>query len=99
MEVADLNWRKASYSNGGANACIEVASTDTVLVRDSKDRTGPVLRFSPAAWRRFADQMKRSLADLLPGLEGHFRVLKVPLRRVRGRFPGASLRSAGCGAG
>ncbi|MGH3238018.1 MAG: DUF397 domain-containing protein [Streptosporangiaceae bacterium] len=68
MEVTDLNWRKASYSNGGANACIEVASTDTVLVRDTTDRTGPVLRFSPAAWRRFAGQVKRSLADLPPGL-------------------------------
>jgi hypothetical protein len=31
-----------------------------VLVRDSKDRTGPVLRFTPGAWRRFADQVKRS---------------------------------------
>jgi hypothetical protein len=68
MEITDLNWRKASYSNGGANACIEVANTDTVLVRDTRDRTGPVLRFSPAAWRRFAGQLKRSLADLLPGL-------------------------------
>jgi hypothetical protein len=68
MEVTDLNWRKASYSNGGANACIEVANTDTVLVRDTKDRTGPVLRFSPGAWRRFAGELKRSLADPLPGL-------------------------------
>jgi hypothetical protein len=68
MEVTDLNWRKASYSNGGANACIEVANTDTVLVRDTTDRTGPVLRFSPAAWQRFAGQVKRSLAELLPDL-------------------------------
>jgi hypothetical protein len=33
-----------------------------ILVRDTKDRTGPVLRFSPAAWRGFAERVKRSLA-------------------------------------
>ena len=57
-----LNWRKASYSasNGG---CVEVGGDpDAVLVRDTQDRTGPVLRFSPGAWRRFAGQVKRSLA-------------------------------------
>jgi hypothetical protein len=37
---------------------VEVGSADRVLVRDTKDRSGPVLRFSPAAWRRFADQVK-----------------------------------------
>jgi hypothetical protein len=58
-----LNWRKASYSasNGG---CVEVADhSNRVLVRDTQDRTGPVLRFSPAAWRVFADRVKRSLAS------------------------------------
>jgi len=29
-----------------------------VLVRDTQDRSGPVLRFSPAVWCRFADQVK-----------------------------------------
>jgi hypothetical protein len=54
-------WRKSSHSgNGGAN-CVEVgarADADRVLVRDTKDRGGPVLRFSPAAWGRFAAQVK-----------------------------------------
>ena len=57
-----LNWRKASYSasNGG---CVEVAGhSDRVLVRDTQDRPGPVLRFGPAAWRVFAERVKRSLA-------------------------------------
>jgi hypothetical protein len=54
----DPRWRKASYSDNGGN-CIEVADqTARVLVRDTKHRTGPVLRFTPAAWRRFADQIK-----------------------------------------
>jgi hypothetical protein len=64
-------WRKASYSGNGGGDCIEVADQAArVLVRDTKDRTGPVLRFTPAAWRRFADQVKRSLAGPLPTLQG-----------------------------
>jgi hypothetical protein len=30
-------------------------------------RTGPVLEVTPGAWRRFADQVKRSLARGRPG--------------------------------
>jgi len=41
------------------------ASADAVVVRDTTDRSGPVLRFTPAAWRRFADQAKQSLASRL----------------------------------
>ncbi len=59
--VGSNRWRKSSYSgNGGAN-CVEVgarAEADHVLVRDTKDRGGPVLRVSPSAWRRFAAQVK-----------------------------------------
>jgi hypothetical protein len=64
MESTDLKWRKASYSsNGGAN-CVEVGEARRgVLVRDTKDQEGPTLAFSPAAWRRFAEQLKRSLAS------------------------------------
>jgi len=65
-------WVKSSYSGGSGGNCIEVNDQDSrVLVRDTKDRTGPTLRFSPDAWRRFADQVKgeRSLAsDLWPTL-------------------------------
>lgn len=66
MEGADLNWRKSSYSGNGGGECVEIgASPGAVVVRDTTDRTGPMLWFTPAAWRRFADQVKRSLA---PGL-------------------------------
>jgi Domain of unknown function (DUF397) len=53
-----MNWRKASYSASNGGACVEVGTADHVLVRDTQDRNGPVLRFSPMAWRRFADQTK-----------------------------------------
>ena len=61
MEDTDLNWRKASCSSNGGGECVEVAGHDSrVLVRDTQDRTGPVLKVAPAAWRRFAEQVKRS---------------------------------------
>jgi hypothetical protein len=66
--VTATGWRKSSYSTSNGGNCVEVGEARRgVLVRDTKDRTGPVLRFSPAAWRRFAEQVKRSLgATRLP---------------------------------
>jgi hypothetical protein len=58
----DLRWRKSSYSGNGGGNCVEVAVDGRVMVRDSRDRAGTVLRFPSAAWRKFADQVKRSLA-------------------------------------
>jgi hypothetical protein len=48
-------WRKSSRS-GDCGACVEVARSrdGAVRVRDSKDPTGAVLSFSPAAWTAFA---------------------------------------------
>lgn len=59
----NIRWRKSTYSSGNGGNCVEAAGHDhRVIVRDTKDRSGPVLRFNPAAWRRFADQLKQSLA-------------------------------------
>ena len=57
----ERTWRTSSFSGSEAN-CVEVAAADRVLVRDTKNKAAAVLRFTPAAWRRFADQVKRSLA-------------------------------------
>ena len=72
MEITGMNWRKSSYSGNGGSNCTEVATDhdNRVLVRDTHDRTGPVLRFRPAAWRRFADRVKRSLAPATLRLAG-----------------------------
>lgn len=52
-------WRTSSYSNNGGN-CVEVATAeDAVGVRDTKDRAGAVLTFTPEAWRRFAGRVRR----------------------------------------
>ncbi|MEE1741454.1 DUF397 domain-containing protein [Streptomyces sp. NPDC079020] len=54
----DTEWRKSSYSGGQGN-CLEVADNapHLVPVRDSKRPTGPVITFSPDAWRAFISQL------------------------------------------
>jgi len=51
---AGLSWIKSSLSFSNAN-CVEVASLPDggVGVRDSKDPSGPVLRFTPGEWHAF----------------------------------------------
>ncbi|MFD7447462.1 DUF397 domain-containing protein [Kitasatospora sp. NPDC059827] len=53
-ECVEIAWRKSTHSSNEGGACVEVAETTTaVLVRDSKDRSGPHLSFTPAAWQSF----------------------------------------------
>ena len=61
--VDSATWRKSSYSGSNGGNCVEVGQSGRVLVRDTQDRQGPALAFSPNAWRRFAQQLKRSLAS------------------------------------
>jgi hypothetical protein len=61
VEVAA--WRKASYSTQNSS-CVEVGvsrerESDAVcLVRDTKDRGGPALAFTPAGWSAFLTAVK-----------------------------------------
>ena len=57
--MSEQAWIKSSYSGSQAN-CVEVTVRDRIIVRDTKDRTGYVLRFTPTAWRQFAEQLKMS---------------------------------------
>ena len=53
-------WRKSSYSGGQGGNCVEVVAATTaggVMVRDSKDKAGPVLSFPLEAWRVFVLQV------------------------------------------
>ena len=59
MESTDVNWRKSSYSGNGGGECVEVAASDSVLVRDSRDQGGLVLRFTASAWAVFTAALKR----------------------------------------
>ncbi|MDG4791363.1 DUF397 domain-containing protein [Micromonospora sp. WMMD1102] len=54
------NWRTSSRSSANQGNCVEVADNlpGRVLVRDSKDRSGPVLAFAPATWRGFVRDLR-----------------------------------------
>ncbi len=46
-------WRKSAYSGANGGSCVEVASAEQVLVRDTTDRDGITLQFTAAAWQEF----------------------------------------------
>jgi hypothetical protein len=51
-------WRTSSYTGTNGN-CVEVGDTAlTVLVRDTKDRAGTVLRVPAGAWKSFTASLK-----------------------------------------
>ncbi len=54
-DLTGATWRKSTRSGPSGNDCVEVADNlpGRVLVRDSKDQSGPVLAFTPTAWRTF----------------------------------------------
>jgi hypothetical protein len=56
-------WRKSSRSTDQGN-CIEVATLGTTrAVRDSKNPTGPALRFTTAAWSAFTTAIRTGEFD------------------------------------
>ena len=64
LEVSDLQWRKARRSaNNGA--CVEVAPVNgQIVIRDSKDQDGPVIRYSASSWHTFLGGAKKGQFDL-----------------------------------
>jgi Domain of unknown function (DUF397) len=61
MDVTGATWRTSSYTGSGGGNCVEVgnqAQDRRVLIRDTKDRRGPVLAFNPQSWRNFTTKIK-----------------------------------------
>lgn len=59
MDLTGADWRKSSFSGGNGGGCVEVArNLPGIAVRDSKDRQGPALVFTPAQWRAFLDGIR-----------------------------------------
>ena len=57
--VAGPRWRKSSHSGSNGGGCLEAASHNRhILIRDTRDRGGPVLRFPATTWRRFTGHLK-----------------------------------------
>ncbi|MFF5209958.1 DUF397 domain-containing protein [Streptosporangium sp. NPDC000396] len=58
-------WTKSTRSSANGN-CVEVATLNGghVGVRDSKDRSGPVLVFTPDEWKAFVGGVKDGEFDL-----------------------------------
>ena len=62
-------WIKASASND-EGSCVEQRVADGVIeVRDTKDRSGPVLRFRPDEFAAWLDGAKRGEFDHLAGAD------------------------------
>ena len=53
-----MNWRKAKRSKNYGD-CAEISGDgESVSVRDSKDRRGPVIRYPAASWQAFTAAAK-----------------------------------------
>jgi hypothetical protein len=65
QELCNAEWRKSSFSGSDGSNCVEIAhlSGGRRAVRDSKNRSGPVLIFTHAGWTTFLDHVK---SDQLP---------------------------------
>ena len=61
VEVGNAAWRKSSYSGNNGGACVEVGSAvRAVVVRDTTNRAGAVLRVSAGAWRALLAEVAAS---------------------------------------
>jgi hypothetical protein len=68
--TGNLPWRKSSYSSSGG--CVEAAAAaDQILIRDSKNRNGSILRFDLFEWESFLAGVR----------DGEFDVLQLRSRR------------------
>ncbi|MET0416143.1 MAG: DUF397 domain-containing protein [Actinoplanes sp.] len=61
---ADAPFRKSTFSSPDAG-CVEVGVTDgRLLVRDTKDPSGPVLQFTAREWDAFVNGVRAGEFDL-----------------------------------
>ena len=65
IDLECASWRKSSRSGPYSDNCVEVAfAGGAVALRDSKDKTGPVLLVTPAEWLAFIGGTKDGEFDL-----------------------------------
>jgi hypothetical protein len=62
-DLTPAAWRKSTFTNN-TGACVEVAELGaTRAVRDSKNPTGPTLRFTTAEWSAFTSAIRTDQFD------------------------------------
>jgi len=65
VDLTHAQWRKSTRSSPSCDNCVEVAFVGgTIAVRDSKNRDGGVLIFTPGEWDAFVDGTKDGEFDL-----------------------------------
>jgi hypothetical protein len=59
-DTIDPRWRKSTRSSGNGGACVEAGNLPggAVVVRDTTDRDGGTLAFSPETWERFTASLR-----------------------------------------
>ncbi len=64
LAAGGLQWRKARRSIGNG-ACVEVAVpvSGQLLIRDSTDQNGPVMRYPERSWRVFVAAAREGRYD------------------------------------
>jgi hypothetical protein len=65
-DMNSAEWHTSSFSGSNGGGCMEVARNlpGLVAVRDSKDRTGPTLSFTPGQWQAFTAGVREGQFDL-----------------------------------
>jgi hypothetical protein len=65
LDLSRAQWTKSSHSSG-TGQCVEVAQNlpGIVVVRDSKQRNGPVLTVTRDDWAAFTDGVKAGAFSL-----------------------------------
>lgn len=65
--LPEVAWRVSTRTGSGSGNCVEAGPvrdrSGRVAVRDSKDRTGPVLVYPATAWTTFLATLRHHPAD------------------------------------
>jgi hypothetical protein len=72
LNYSQAAWRTSTHTAQGSS-CVEIATVGKQhLVRDTKDRQGPVLAFTPTEWTTFLNTIK-STGSTYRARHPHFR--------------------------
>jgi hypothetical protein len=63
-EVLRLHWRKAKRSMSNGNCTEVTVAADFIVVRDSQDPCGPILRYPARSWRSFVQDARMGKFDV-----------------------------------